>query len=163
MVESTGFVFNRQTKTAKVRRTKFSRPGLRSTTPGASEEGTPGTTPAVETTGVAACPDLPAAAEWPSKCLAAAPELVDFRSVAAALVHETAGAGAALQNKRIMSRKNKEKETGTNSAESYPTHAPRGRPNLPSLALLGGGAGATAEGEGPAKGAAEGTTSPNAA
>src|ERR1041385_3400340 len=30
MVESTGFVFNRQTKTTKVRRTKFSRPRLRS-------------------------------------------------------------------------------------------------------------------------------------
>src|ERR1041385_1332247 len=33
MVESTGFVFNRQTKTTKVRRTKFGRPRLRSSSP----------------------------------------------------------------------------------------------------------------------------------
>ena len=63
MVESTGFVFNRQTKTAKVRRTKLVGLGSEAAAPGAPEEGTPRTTPAVETTGVAAGPDLPAAAE----------------------------------------------------------------------------------------------------
>ena len=57
VVENTSLVFNRQIKPTKVWRTKFSGLGLRSNSTRRSEEGAPGTTPAVGSAGVTDSPD----------------------------------------------------------------------------------------------------------
>src|ERR1041385_2265082 len=91
MVESTSSLFNRQTRTTKVRRTKLGRPRPRSSSTRRPRRRCTGNYTGSRNNKSRRRPRLASGSRVALKMLVAAPELVDLNSVVAALVHEAAG------------------------------------------------------------------------